>query len=164
MATSKQYVNPEASKSFKASGGDKVLTLTSLANGAGRYSDQLDRGSGAHAADYRVEVCVKAAAGLTVGASFEVYIATAETSNTLIDGNLGTTDGALVTDKRRNLRPVGQISADSTSSGELQVASFPVRIESRYVTIAVWNALGQALTGTASDHYINLVPMPPENQ
>lgn len=164
MATSKQYVIPETSKSFKASGGDVTLTFTSLANGAGRYSGQLDRGSGAKAANFRVECTVKAAAGLAVGATFEVWLATAQSSSSVIDGNLGTTDATLATDKRKNLKLIGVIVADSTSSGELQVGSWNTYIDAQYVTIGVWNALGQALTGTASDHFLTLIPMPPEMQ
>lgn len=159
----KIYGSPESAITFKASGGTVTLTLTSLANGAGRISAQWDRGSGAKPSLYKWRGVVKAAAALAVGVPLEVYLATGD--GTDIDGNQSTSDAAFsASDKRRNLQYVGSILADSTSNGELQKGSGLVEIRDRYVSLVIWNAFGQALTGTAADHYFSLTPVPDEIQ
>lgn len=156
---------PGTAVTFKASGGDVTFTNTSVANGAGRISAQWDRGSGSKPGLYRWEATTKAAAGLSVGAVLEIYLATAHSSSSQIDGNQSTSDAAFsATDKRRNLQVVGSIVADSTSSGEIQNASGLVFITARYVSVVWWNALGQALSSTAGDHVFTLIPYPPEVQ
>lgn len=164
---SKQYFAPETAVSFKNTGGDVALTMTSLANGAGRVSAQWDRGSGSKPGLYRWHYKTKAAAALAVGARLELYFAQANgTGTTDIPGKLGTSDAAVSSiDKLRNLgSPFGGINADSTSNGEEQVASGICFLYSRYVSVVVWNALGQALSSTASDHELILTPIPPELQ
>lgn len=160
---SKIYGSPETAITFKASGGTVTLTLTSLGNNAGRISAQWDRGAGAKPSLYKWRGTVKAAAALVVGVQLELYFATSD--GTDVDGNQGTSDAAFsASDKRRNLQYVGSIVGDSTSNGELQKGSGLVEIRDRYVSLVVWNTLGQALTGTATDHYFSLTPVPDEIQ
>lgn len=164
---SKQYFAPETAVSFKNTGGTVVLTMTSLANGAGRISAQWDRGTGSQPGLYRWHFRTKAAASLTVGNRVELYFAQANgTGTTDVPGKLGTADAAVSSiEKLRNLGPpFGGISADSTTNGEEQVSSGVCFIYSRYVSVVVWNASGQALSGTAGDHELILTPIPPELQ
>lgn len=154
------------SVTFAPSGGTVVLTMTSLANGAGRVSAQHDRTASATPGLYIIQVKTKAAGALAVGAQLEVYLLQGAVSGDL-PGNLGTSDAAVSSaDKRRNLGPpVVLINADSTSSGEVQTSnSNIVEVYGRYVSVVVWNALGQALTGTAGDHIVTLTPVPPQIQ
>ncbi len=52
MATNLIYRDLGTRLTFEASGGSAVLTLTSVAPGAGRISAQLDRGAADHADRY----------------------------------------------------------------------------------------------------------------
>ncbi len=159
----KVYGATESAITFKASGGTLALTLTSLANGAGRISAQWDRGAGSKPTLYKWRGVVKAAAALAVGVPLEVYLATGDGAD--IDGNQSTADAAFAaSDKRRNLQYVGSILGDSVSNGELQKGSGLVEIRDRYVSLVIWNAMGQALTGAAADHYFSLTPVPDELQ
>lgn len=159
----KIYIDPEAAITFKASGGTVLFTPTSVANNAGRISTQWDRGAGAVPSRYIWRAHTKFAAALAVPASLEIYFATSD--GTDVDGNQGTTDAAFsAADKRRNLQFVGTINADSTSNGEVQIASGVVEIFARYVSVVWWNAMGQALTGTAGDHTFSLTAVPDEVQ
>ena len=159
----KVYVNPETAITFKASGGDVVFTNTSVANAAGRISAQWDRGSGAKPARYVWRAHTKAGAALAVGNALEIYFATSD--GTDVDGNQGTSDAAFsAADKRRNLQFVGLVVADSTSNGEVQIASGVVEIYTRYVSVVWWNGLGQTLSSTAGDHTFTLTPVPDEIQ
>lgn len=160
------YHLPETATKFVSSGGTVPLTLTSVANGAGRVSAQLDRGSGAKPGLYTIQAVLKAAAALAVGAQAFVYLLqSSETAD--VPGNLGTSDAAVSSsDKQRNLgAPVIVINADSTSNGENQISNANiVEIYGRYVSVMVWNALGQALHSTGTNSYVTLTPYPPDIQ
>ena len=162
----KIYNLPEASLKFVSSGGDVTLDLGSLANGAGRVSDQHDRGSGAKPGLYQIQAIIKAAAALAAGAQLFVYLLQTHVSAD-VPGNLGTSDtGVSSSDKQRNLgAPTVVINADSTSNGENQISNANVvEIYGRYVSVMVWNALGQALHSTGTNSYVRLTPVPPEVQ
>jgi hypothetical protein len=163
MAVKEILTKPGTAVSFKSAGGDVTFTPTSVANGAGRISAQWDRGAGSKPALYLWRAKTKAAAALTAGNLLELYLAFGDGTN--VDANMGTADAAWSTgDKRRNLKRIGAVEADSTTNGEPQHASGLVVITSRYVSVAWWNALGQALSGTAGDHEFTLTPHTPEIQ
>lgn len=160
------YHLPETAIKFVSSGGDVVLTLTSVANGAGRISAQYDRGTGAKPGLYVIQAVLKAAAALAVGAQAEVYLVQTSVSAD-VPGNLGTTDAAVSSaDKRRNLgAPVVVINADSVTNGENQISNANIiEIYGRYVSVVVWNALGQALHSTGTNSYVTITPVPPQVQ
>lgn len=159
----KVYINPETAVTFAPSGGNVAFTVTSLANNAGRISAQWDRGSGAKPARYVWRAKTKASAALTAGTALDIFMSTSNGS--IQDGNLGTSDAAISSvEKMNNLRGCGAIIADSTTSGEPLQSSGIVTIYDRYVSVVWWNRLGQALTGTASDHAFVLTPVPDEIQ
>ncbi len=148
---------------FKSSAGTVTFTPTSVATGAGRISARWDRGAGSLPARYKWRAVTKAGAALTVGNQMEIYLSTSD--GTYADGNQSTSDAAFTsTDKRMNLQPVGAVVADSTSNGEVQVASGEVVIKDRYVSVVWWNLLGQSLSGTAGDHVFILQPVNDEVQ
>ena len=73
MATSKAYYLPETKHEFLASGGDVVLTLTSLGAGAGRQSADLDLGASAQPFMFRWRAWVKFATAPVVGETIDLY-------------------------------------------------------------------------------------------
>jgi len=159
----KIYGAPETAITFKSSGGTVLFTPTSVANAAGRISTQWDRGAGSQPMRYVWRATTKAAAALAVGNQLQIFFATSDGTN--VDGNQGTTDAAFAaTDKRNNLWYVGAIVADSTTNGEVQTASGTIEIFTRYVSVVWWNALGQALSGTAGDHLFTLTAVSDEIQ
>lgn len=164
---SKQYFNPETNVVFKSTGGDVTFTPQNVANAAGRISAQLDRGAGAKPGFYRWYALTKAAAALAVGNQLRIYLNQSHGSAAgEVTGNQATTDGAFASeDKLRNMgAPIGVVNADSTTNGEIQIATGVCFIYSRYVQVVWWNALGQALTNVAADHVFILTPIPPEQQ
>lgn len=166
MATNQILQTPLTAVTFTSSGGDVAIGWGSLANGAGRVSAQHDRTAGSKPALYTIQGKFKAAAALAVGAQLEVYLLqTAISAN--VPGNLGTSDAAIASsDKRRNLGPPTIIiSADSTSDGENQISdSKIIEVYGRYVSIFVWNALGQALHATGTNCTVVLTPYVPDIQ
>jgi len=163
---SKQYFAPETGRTFN-NAGDTTFTPKNIADGAGRISAQWDRGSGSKPGLYRWYAKTKAAAALTAGRQLEIYLAQSYGSASgEVTGNQGTTDAAFSSaDKRRNLgAPIGVVNADSTSNGEIQVATGVCFIYSRYVSVVWWNAFGQSLTNTDADHNFILEAIPPEQQ
>lgn len=163
-AASKQYVAPETSLLFadSAQAEDATITLSALANGAGRISARYDRGAGSHAALYKWRCTFQATSTVTVGNAAEVYISTSDGTDP--DGQIGTADAALTTDKRRNLLFLGLVVADQTASNTDMTASGVVFVPDRYISIGVWNAFGVAFRTDTSVHGCTLTPIPLEQQ
>jgi hypothetical protein len=162
--TSKQYVISETAITFCDSGQGctKTMTMANIAAGAGQYSDQLDRGAGAHAADYEWR-CWLALTGTNVlNEAVEIYFGTSDGTNN--DGGLGTTTSALVTAKRNNLKFMGQLLVDQTTTNVVMIASGLVHVRSRYLTLAFWNATSLPTQNSASVNECSLTPMPFEQQ
>jgi hypothetical protein len=165
MAT-KLYHIPETAVVFAPTGGTEPITMTGRANGAGQISDQYDRGTGAKPGLYTIQIKTKAGAALAVGAQLFVYLLQTSVAAE-VPGNLGQVDATVASvEKQRNLgAPVLVLNADSVTSGEAQLSNANiVEIYAQYISVMVWNALGQSLSGTAGDHAITLVPVPPQSQ
>lgn len=166
----KVYAHEETVLSWKSSGGTAVLTLTSLANNALRVGAQVDRGAGAAAMKYRWRLRTKLGAtttGVTVGNALSVHLATADTSDaTKVDGNVGQSDATATSiDKRRNLQWIGADEVDKTAAaGDEYIASGVCLVEARYISPAIGNEVGNALSSTATDHEFTLTPFPDELQ
>jgi hypothetical protein len=146
---------------FAPSGGDAALTPTSIADASGRISAEWDRGAGALPCRYFFKLTTKAASALTLGKALELYMCSSNQSGANYEGNQNATADAAfaAADKRNNLEYVGCVLADSTTSGEPQVASGYVTIVNRYVRFVWWNAFGVALSSTAADHELRLTPV-----
>lgn len=164
MATQKVLQLPEAAASFKDSGGTAVMTLQNLANAVGRVSAQWDRGTGAKPATYRAR-CVfplQATHTAVLGEAIEVYIASSD--GTDVDGDVGTADAALTTDKCRNLALLGVVQVDVVAADAELTKTFTVEIFDRYVSLGVMNKTSDHLQDDANECYITLTPYTPEIQ
>lgn len=159
----KVYTAPETALVFKDSGGDAVITLQNLAYGAGRISARYDRGAGSKPALHRWRAVIQWETAPIVGEVSEIYLA--QSDGTYMDGTLGTSDAALTTDKRRNLKLLGVVTADSTSTATDNITSGTCLIHDRYFSVGVWNAsAGNNLENTANACRIEFMPIPDEIQ
>jgi hypothetical protein len=113
---------------------------------------------------YRWQARTRANVNPAIGALLYVFLVTGD-DGTYVDGDFGTADAAVsaLTDLA-NAKQIGVVVADAASTTKDFVASGLVMIRSRYVSVAWWNALGQALNGTAGDHEFRLTPYPDEIQ
>jgi hypothetical protein len=163
----KIYVNRETAITFADSAQTPTvsITLANLATVTGRYSPQHDRGASAHAAMYKWRFTSQLTGTNVVGAEIELYLITANgTGVANIDGGLGTTDAALATDKRRNLKYIGSLVVDQTTTNTTMTASGYVFIPSRYISLGVWNATTLSMRNDTSVHTFTLTPAPWEVQ
>lgn len=157
------YQNEEAEITWLASGGDNVLTLTSVGAGAGRQGALHDFGVGARAYLFVWRAWVKFATTPVVGDQVQVYLKTSD--GTHPDNDDGAGDAAVsAEDKLKNLDLIGQIIVDEASTTPEFVASGVVQIPERSVGPVFWNASADALSGTAGDHGFSLTPVPAEIQ
>ena len=163
MATSKAYYLPETKHEFLASGGDVVLTLTSLGAGAGRQSADLDLGASAQPFMFRWRAWVKFAIAPVVGETIDLYLKTND--GTHYDNDDGTGDAAVsAEDKLKNLHFLGSIVVDEASATPEFSASGTIAIYERYLQVVVWNATANALSATAADHGVYLEEIPQQGQ
>lgn len=148
-------------RTWAASGGDEVLTLTSLANSAGRKGDGHDYGA-THPQRFRVKLKTKFAVAPTAGNVVEVYWASSE-DNTDFDSGTAAGDAAFSdTDLLKQLHFIGALPADNTTSS--QVKSWLFFLPARYGYPVIYNRSGQALSSTAGDHELVLTPLIDEVQ
>lgn len=158
------YMQPAAQITWLASGGDNVLTLTSLGAGAGRQGALDDFGATtARSRLYEWRAFVKFATAPVVGEYVAIYGKTGD--GTHRDNDDGTGDSAVsAEDKLRNLVRLGSIIVDEASTTPEFSASGLILINSREFAPVFWNATADALSSTAADHGFSLTPVPDEVQ
>ena len=148
---------------FADSGGDIVITLANLGFGAGRVSARYDRGAGSKARWYEWRGVIQFETAPALGEVVEIYLFPSD--GTYMDGTLGTADAALTSDKRRNGQWIGNVVVDTVSVTTDIIASGMCYINSRYVSVGIWNAsAGDNLENTATANRITLTPIPDEIQ
>lgn len=147
---------------WTSSGGDKAITLTSLANTAGRVGASLDLGT-PRARRVVITLQVKFGTAPTDGTTVDLYLIRSN-DNSIWDGNITPSDAALSSaDTLRNLFYVGSLVCDNLTT--TQVQSFLVEIGQRYVAPVVYNnGTGQALSSTGTDHKVIITPIKDEIQ
>lgn len=161
------YVTEEASVVFAPSGGDEPFTITSLASGAARVSDQYDFGASAHSEWFLVKLETKSGGTPVVGERLDLFCALANNGAAAeTDGDVSQTDSALSSpgNVTPNLQFVGSLFVQSTSTSQETRKSWIVRIPTRYVSFVLVNNTSQALSGTAGDHTVTMTPIPPQIQ
>ncbi len=158
-------LHSETPITFKSSGGTAVFSPASVANAAGRISDQADLGSGARSRLYRWSAKTKCQATPTLNALIRVYLVCAD-DTTDLDGGAGTTDAAFATEALlKNLQYIGNIIIDAAGTGAMKASSMnAIEITSRYVSVVWWNASGATLDATGSNHQFTLTPVADEIQ
>lgn len=163
---SKLYNAVETSVVFKSSGGDVVLTFASTADQALAHSAQYDRGTGSKPGLYRWFLRAEASGTQTAGRQLRIYLIQAKDA-TDVPGRIPTTDGevASASNRVRNLgSPIGVGNSDSTTSTDEIIASGICFIYSRYVSVGIFNDLGQALNASETGQYFEIAAIPPESQ
>ena len=157
----KIYQTQETARTWAASGGDEVLTLTSLATNTGRKGDGHDWGA-SHAGRVIVELEIAFGTGPTAGNIVEVYWCSSR-DNSQFDGNLAAGDAAASdTDIHKQLHFVGALRCDNVTTVQRQ--SWIFWLPGRYGFPVVFNASGQTTTSTAGDNTLVITPYPDEVQ
>lgn len=147
---------------WTSSGGDKAITLTSLANGSARMGESLDLGA-TRARTHEVWIQVDPNVAPTDGNTISVYLAVSADNSIWSGDDTTPSDAAYTTtDLLRNHLHVGDLICDNTTS--LQVQKFTVYDLPRYVAPIVYNNCGQALTATGTDQIIKIYPLKDEIQ
>lgn len=155
---SKQYVVLEAPLIFD----NAIWTLSGLAAGAGRVSNQVDRGATAHASRYEWRCRFALAGPNTLDEVLEIYLITGDGTN--VDGEVPTSNGALVSAKRSNLRQLGILIVDQTVNNTIMSVSGHVEVASRFLQLGLWNGTASALQVSATAHRCTLTPLALEQQ
>lgn len=161
-------------KIWKSSGGDGVLTFTSVANAAGWLGDRVDLGailaaSFARATWFRWDAKSKfQATGLVVGNTLDHYLSRWNDDVTPgdPDGNVGASSAAFSAGLNglKNLKYIGSSIVDSTAGATTFTGSGFVCIPFRYVSPIWWNATGATASATATDFQFRLTPWNPQLQ
>lgn len=149
---------------WTSSGGDEDITLTSLANNAGRIGTVYDRGS-THSRRMRFWLQVDfVTSAPTKGTTVDLYLITSD-DNTNWDGGTAPTNSALGSvDTLSQYVFVGSLVLDDILTPN-QSASFEIELGVRYIAPVVYNnGTGQALTATGTDQIIRMTPLIDEIQ
>lgn len=149
--------------SWKNTGGDYTLTLTSLANNAARQGGKGDLGAN-RARLYAALFTSSVGSAATTGNEIEVYwgASPSTTAGTDNPGSLGGSDAALTTpdEYKLQLMPLGALPLSNTAGTNVQkVILGPFVPPARYGMPVIVNKSGQTMGGTAGDHEFRLLPI-----
>ena len=161
---SKVYQISESDITWLSSTGTNVITLTSVAAGAGRQGELHDFNfATAKSREYVWRAWVKFTTTPVVGEVVDVYWKTSDGTNP--DNDDGAGDAAVsAEDKLLNLTFLKSIVVDEASTTPPFVASGKIDIEHELGAPVFWNASADALSATALDHGFKLTPVPLETQ
>lgn len=141
---------------WAASGADKLWTLTSLANGAGRAGDAADLGA-TRAELYGYRMTLKPASSPPAGELIDLALAISNQASAWPGGVSGA-DEAFADDDRFNqlvlLRPL--VLDDSTAS---QSVHGVFRATGRHMVPVILNRSGVSLASGVSDHELVIWPL-----
>ena len=166
-ATSFQYTLPGTPITFadSAQSPTYTFTLSALGNGAGQYSARADKGTGAQPSLWQLSCHLQLTGTNVVAAALELYIAHWDSAGANSDGALGTTTASLATDKRRNLKLVGLLIVDQTSTNVTMSTNIAnIYIPGRYFSLAIWNGTSLPLKTDTAVHGCAMTPMPNQMQ
>lgn len=147
---------------WAASGGDQTLTLTSLANNAGRQGGKADLGS-AWSQEYLAIIESSVASAASNGLELELWWAASvnATAGTDNPGGLSGADGSVSNpdEVKYQCQFVGALPFSNGLGTAVQRTYKVFRPQSRYGFPVLVNKTGQALGATAGDHKVRLVPL-----
>lgn len=156
MTTRDALVTQDTDVVWTSAGGDEVITLTSLADGAGRQGDEHDF-SATFAARIRIALEVDFNAAPTAGLSVDVYWSSSH-DGTDYDGECTGSDAAYNSEDDMNrLEYVGSLVASNDT--DPQRASWVIFLPARYGLPVVSNQSGQVLTATGTDQIVTVTPL-----
>lgn len=138
---------------WKDSGGDYGITLSSLANSAGRVGAQGDLGAWPRAMRWRWYCETKWAANPTAGASLDWYLAPWDNDTGPANpwAQVGSTDSALAAlTQRFNLWPIGSVVAETAGTGTFSKGGLIENIPYRYISPVAVNVGGAALAAVGT--------------
>lgn len=146
-----------------------TITLTSLANGAGRVSTQIDLDDGNSNTPVALEVWMqwKAASGTapTANNTVEVYMVRGNDSSDQMPFGVGTTDATITSggtptasEVRSAMEHIGTFLCRGDTDEE-QSANFLVQNPPKRVSFYVYNDSGQAFSATAADMEFKYTPI-----
>jgi len=156
------YLQPGTALTWLASGGDNLLTLTSLAATSGRNGALDDFGTAAVAREYAWRFWCKFSTTPVVGEQIEIYWRTSD--GTSPDNDDGGDVALSSTDKLRNLIALGALVVDEASTTPVFACSGYLEHTHRYGGPVIYNATADALSSTAADHGFSILPVPYEVQ
>ena len=170
---SKIYTNIETVFTFKDTGASGLgINTNGITLFKGSFSDQYDRGAGAHAALYRwVGQCEMNSAGV-VGETVDLYVSPADDTtpngpgyNSVITSTTkGSASSITGTTQLANLLYMGSIVVDTTDNSKLHTAQGIIFIPSRYMQLVVWNNTTKTLKTTNDINFVSFYPIPFESQ
>lgn len=152
------------SKTIKGSGGDAVLTFTSLANGSMRQSGTLDLGA-THAALYLVELAIEIAATPTAGNVINGYVSDNQASgagwaNTTGSDAAYTGYSSNAAASIKQLDFIGALVCTAQATTTVQkgiMGVFPPK--GRYINFVIDNESGAAFHSSQTNCSITLTPI-----
>lgn len=148
--------------SWKSSGGDYAITLTSLASAAARCGAKGNLGT-YWARRHAVLLASAVASAATNGLALELYWApsTSATAATENPGAASGTDAAFATpaEYKLQLLPIGVLSLSNNAGTGQQYQVFEFNPPTQYGSPVLVNSSGQALSATAGLHEVRLVPI-----
>ncbi len=168
MTTNLIYRKLETRVTFEASGGDAVLTLTSLGTLAGRIGAQWDRGAGAKAEDLIAILRTQWATTPIEGETLDGYLVEGwefrdgGTPAVKEGGDLPSADTAIANlgDITAGGRYIGSLIVPNSPALDTEYISLPMpfRTAARYIQFAFWNATVDGLHATAGNHELAVYP------
>ena len=131
-----------------------TITLTSIANGAGRLAAQIDNTS-VRAPKIRIAARVKSgAAAPTVGSVYRFYVVRYDTHGTAYaDDGLGAADAAVATEPVAAWE-IGTIPLTASANTSFY-GCWVVPDPGPKWSLVFWNASGQTISTTEGDHFIH---------
>jgi hypothetical protein len=145
---------------WTSAGGDEVITLTSLADGAGRMGEEHDFGA-TFAARYRVSIELDFNAAPTAGLLVDLFWSSSH-DGTDYDAECTGADAAFAIADRFRLHYIGSLVC--TNDTDPQRQSWVFFLPARYGLPVVYNQSGQALTNVGTDQIITVTPLIDEIQ
>lgn len=166
------YQNPETTIWFVPAAAtqaeDEPFEVASLSSGAGRQSDQYDRGVGATPALYEWCAFVQFATTPVLGEEVQIYLKPSGTSASATahpSNDDGVSDSAVsAEDKLNNLQWIGSIIVDEAAADIEMVARGFVYLTARAFQVVFWNATADALTSDDNENGFFITPIPDEVQ
>lgn len=148
---------------WTSSGGDKAMSMASLASGSARVGASLDRGA-TRSRKMVFELQVDLGTSPTKGTTVDLYLITSS-DNTNWDGGTAPSDAALGSvDTLPQLTYVGSLVVDDITTPN-QRTSFEIENGARYIAPVVHNnGTGQSFSATGTDQIVKMTPLIDEIQ